>query len=73
MGGSLTGTVRKGTATHGATEFLSFPSVPLGQIVTYINKFSNNVMSRNLLLTLAAEHNGASAKPEQGITVVQDG
>jgi D-alanyl-D-alanine carboxypeptidase/D-alanyl-D-alanine-endopeptidase (penicillin-binding protein 4) len=28
-------------------------------------------MSRNLLLTLAAEHNGASAKPKQGITVVQ--
>ncbi|MEE3293974.1 MAG: D-alanyl-D-alanine carboxypeptidase/D-alanyl-D-alanine-endopeptidase [Pseudomonadota bacterium] len=71
MGGSLAGTVRKGTAAPGNTEFLSFPSVPLGQIVTYINKFSNNVMSRNLLLTLAAEHNGASAKPEQGIAVVQ--
>ncbi len=71
MGGSLTGTVRKGTAAPGGTEFLSFPSVPLGQIVTYINKFSNNVMSRNLLLTLAVEHDGASAKPEQGIAVVQ--
>ena len=71
MGGSLTGTFRKGTAAPGDTEFLSFPSVPLGQIVTYINKFSNNVMSRNLLLTLAAEHNGASAKPEQGVAVVQ--
>ena len=71
MGGSLTGTFRKGTAAPGDIEFLSFPSVPLGQIVTYINKFSNNVMSRNLLLTLAAEHNGASAKPEQGVAVVQ--
>ena len=70
MGGSLTGTFRKGTAAPGDTEFLSFPSVPLGQIVTYINKFSNNVMSRNLLLTLAAEHNGAPAKPEQGVDVV---
>ncbi|MDK2754879.1 MAG: D-alanyl-D-alanine carboxypeptidase/D-alanyl-D-alanine-endopeptidase, partial [Gammaproteobacteria bacterium] len=63
MGGSLTGTFRKGTAAPGDTEFLSFPSVPLGQIVININKFSNNVMSRNLLLTLAAEHNGAPAKP----------
>ena len=71
MGGSLTGTFRKGTAAPGDTEFLSFPSVPLGQIVTYINKFSNNVMSRNLLLTLAAEHNGTSAKPKQGVAVVQ--
>ena len=71
MGGSLTGTFRKGTAAPGDIEFLSFPSVPLGQIVTYINKFSNNVMSRNLLLTLAAEHNGASANPEQGVAVVQ--
>ena len=71
MGGSLTGTVRKGTAARGATEFLSFPSVPLGQIVTYINKYSNNVMSRNLLLTLAAEHYGAPAKPQQGVAVVQ--
>ena len=71
MGGSLTGTVRKGTAAPGNTEFVSFPSVPLGQIVTYINKFSNNVMSRNLLLTLAAEHNGTSAKPKQGVAVVQ--
>ena len=71
MGGSLTGTFRKGTAAPGDTEFLSFPSVPLGQIVININKFSNNVMSRNLLLTLAAEHNGAPAKPEQGVAVVQ--
>lgn len=71
MGGSLTGTFRTGTAAPGDTEFLNFPSVPLGQIVTYINKFSNNVMSRNLLLTLAAEHNGASVKPEQGVAVVQ--
>ncbi len=71
MGGSLTGTVRKGTAASGVTEFLSFRSVPLGQVVTYINKFSNNVMSRNLLLTLAAEKNGPSAKPEQGVAVVQ--
>jgi D-alanyl-D-alanine carboxypeptidase/D-alanyl-D-alanine-endopeptidase (penicillin-binding protein 4) len=39
-------------------------SDPLAQIVRDINKFSNNVMARQLYLTLAAELGGPPAQPE---------
>lgn len=34
--------------------FLRIESPPLGDVIRYINKYSNNVMSRHLFLTLAA-------------------
>jgi len=35
--------------------FLQIMSPPLTDVISYINKFSNNVMARNLFLTLGAE------------------
>jgi D-alanyl-D-alanine carboxypeptidase/D-alanyl-D-alanine-endopeptidase (penicillin-binding protein 4) len=37
------------------TLFLQSNSPPLTDVISYINKFSNNVMARNLFLTLGAE------------------
>jgi serine-type D-Ala-D-Ala carboxypeptidase/endopeptidase (penicillin-binding protein 4) len=37
------------------TLFLQVMSPPLTDVISYINKFSNNVMARNLFLTLGAE------------------
>lgn len=41
--------------------FARIESPPLATLIGYVNKFSNNVMSRHLLLTLGAEAYGAPA------------
>ena len=53
-GGVITGNTRSGTAPEGAPPLLSFSSIPLADAVRNLNKYSNNVMTRNLFLTLGA-------------------
>lgn len=55
MGGKLDGRCRVSDAPQHAQLLLERPSEPLANIITGINKFSNNVMSRQLLLTVGAE------------------
>jgi len=64
MGGSWRGTLREGTAPPAAQPLYVHDSEPLGEIVRDINKLSNNVMARQLYLTLAAEFGGSPARPE---------
>ena len=54
-GGRLSGGMRLGTAPPDAEPFYSLESPPLADMITYINKYSNNVMARQLFLTLGAE------------------
>jgi D-alanyl-D-alanine carboxypeptidase/D-alanyl-D-alanine-endopeptidase (penicillin-binding protein 4) len=46
-------------------------SVPLSDIITSINKYSNNVMTRHLLLTLGAETFDPPATVEKGVEAVK--
>jgi D-alanyl-D-alanine carboxypeptidase/D-alanyl-D-alanine-endopeptidase (penicillin-binding protein 4) len=55
LGGVLSGGVREGTVPPGMKLFYSHESPALAEIVRDINKFSNNVMARQLYLTLGAE------------------
>jgi serine-type D-Ala-D-Ala carboxypeptidase/endopeptidase (penicillin-binding protein 4) len=55
LGGSFKGGVRGGTVPPGARLLYSAESPPLSEVVRDINKFSNNVMARQLFLTLSAE------------------
>ena len=64
MGGSWSGKVREGSVSPGARLLYRHESEPLAEIVRDINKFSNNVMARQLFLTLAGELGGAPARPE---------
>lgn len=64
MGGSWTGALREGSASPAARLLYTHESAPLAAIVRDINKFSNNVMARQLYLTLAAEMGGAPADPQ---------
>jgi D-alanyl-D-alanine carboxypeptidase/D-alanyl-D-alanine-endopeptidase (penicillin-binding protein 4) len=64
MGGTWSGKVREGTVPPTARLLYRHDSPPLGEVVRDINKFSNNVMARQLYLTLAAELGGAPARPE---------
>ena len=54
LGGTLGGQVRDGVTPSGATALATQQSPTLGEIVREINKFSNNVMARQVFLTLDA-------------------
>ncbi len=55
MGGSLKGGYRLGTAPETAQELVNVPSRTLAENIASINKYSNNVMARQLLLTIGNE------------------
>jgi serine-type D-Ala-D-Ala carboxypeptidase/endopeptidase (penicillin-binding protein 4) len=71
MGGSWSGKVREGVVPAGARLVYTHESEPLGEAVRGINKFSNNVMARQLFLTLAAELVGTPALPENATRAIQ--
>ena len=66
QGGTLTGQVRGGVKPKGATLFHTHDSPELGVVVRDINKWSNNLMTRTLFLTLGMEHGGRPATLEKG-------
>jgi len=53
LGGSLGGNVRDGRVPPGARLIVAATSPQLSEVVRDINKYSNNVMARQLFLTLA--------------------
>lgn len=55
QGGRIEGGVREALVPVGARVLHAIVSPPLADIVRSINKYSNNVMTRQLLLTLGAE------------------
>jgi serine-type D-Ala-D-Ala carboxypeptidase/endopeptidase (penicillin-binding protein 4) len=54
-GGTWGGAIKAGITPKNARVLYTHTSAPLASMVTDINKFSNNVMARQLLLTLDAE------------------
>ena len=70
LGGDIAGEVRPATAPATNKPFLVHYSRPLSDIIKLINKFSNNVMTRQLLLTLGAELGEAPGTVEQGTQVI---
>lgn len=54
-GGELQGSYRLGRIPVDLDSLLTYPSEPLADVITSINKHSNNVMTRNLFLTLNAQ------------------
>lgn len=64
LGGSFRGTVRDGIAPPDASVLAAIDSPPLSELIRDINKFSNNVMARQLFLTL-----GGRGAPEADAAV----
>jgi D-alanyl-D-alanine carboxypeptidase/D-alanyl-D-alanine-endopeptidase (penicillin-binding protein 4) len=54
LGGTLKGNTREATLSVNAQLFATHYSAPLSEIIRDINKFSNNIMARQLFLTLGA-------------------
>ena len=71
LGGTFVGRVRDGTLNANAVKIVEQPSQSLSEIVRYVNKFSNNVMARQILLTLGSSNGGGPATPERGARAVQ--
>ncbi len=66
LGGNLSGKVKTGPVPEGAELFARSESVPLAEVVRNVNKFSNNVMTRQLMLTIGAEQEGTPGTRDKG-------
>jgi D-alanyl-D-alanine carboxypeptidase/D-alanyl-D-alanine-endopeptidase (penicillin-binding protein 4) len=71
LGGSLTGEVRDGTLPPAARPLYEIESASLSEIARDINKFSNNVMARQLFLTLSLEMLRMPASAERSARAVK--
>lgn len=67
MGGQFTGRTRiqPGAAARGRPLYAWQSTLDLGEVVHHINKFSNNVMTRMLLLEMAAASGQGALPPER--------
>jgi len=69
-GGVLEGSWRKALAPEGIEPLVSFSSLSLTDLITRVNKHSNNVMTRQILYTLSAEVQGAPGTEQGGREVI---
>lgn len=70
-GGQFTGEIAEGTIPDNATLLTEWESAPLAEAIRGINKFSNNVMARQLLLTMVAEQGARPASSGEGQQVLR--
>lgn len=71
LGGEFHGTLKDGVAPTGAQRIAAVQSPPLADVVRSINKYSNNVMARQLLMTLGAERSGPPGTPQSGAAALR--
>jgi D-alanyl-D-alanine carboxypeptidase/D-alanyl-D-alanine-endopeptidase (penicillin-binding protein 4) len=58
--------MRQGQVPGGKAPLVTFRSPPLAEVIRSVNKFSNNVMTRQIFLTLGAEKFGPPGTLEKG-------
>jgi D-alanyl-D-alanine carboxypeptidase/D-alanyl-D-alanine-endopeptidase (penicillin-binding protein 4) len=71
-GGEFSGSYWNVIKPDHAEPLLVFESWPLADVITKVNKHSNNVMARQLLFTLGAEKHGVPGTEEGGRQVVEN-
>jgi serine-type D-Ala-D-Ala carboxypeptidase/endopeptidase (penicillin-binding protein 4) len=71
-GGEFSGKLRIEATPADAKPLLSYESLTLGEIVRLTNKFSSNLMARQLLLTLGKERFGEPATLEKGADAIAE-
>jgi D-alanyl-D-alanine carboxypeptidase/D-alanyl-D-alanine-endopeptidase (penicillin-binding protein 4) len=72
LGGSVEGRLAKGPIPEDANIVLTWQSPPLAEVIRSINKNSNNVMTRQLLLTLGAELREVPGREFDGIAAIHE-
>ncbi len=70
-GGTLNGQGRLQLRPRSSALFHVATSKPLTDVITGVNKFSNNIMARQLFLTLGRESFGIPGTPEKGFKAVK--
>lgn len=70
-GGRITGTWHQGLVQAGATRLLSHESRPLSNYLWLMNKWSNNIMARQIMLTMGAEIEGTPATELKARRVIE--
>ena len=71
QGGSFSGQMASASAPDNAALLVSASSPPLADVIRLINKYSNNVMARQMLLTIAAEKTGQPGNIANGGAAIQ--
>jgi D-alanyl-D-alanine carboxypeptidase/D-alanyl-D-alanine-endopeptidase (penicillin-binding protein 4) len=71
-GGEFSGGWMNAKAPDDAEPLVAFDSLPLADIITLVNKHSNNVMARQILYTLSAEVLGPPGTENGGREVVEN-
>ncbi len=71
LGGKFTGNLKVQEVPTSATKVLEQASDPLGYVIRDINKWSNNLMARQLLLTIAAEKHSTPATEAKGFAAIK--
>jgi D-alanyl-D-alanine carboxypeptidase/D-alanyl-D-alanine-endopeptidase (penicillin-binding protein 4) len=71
-GGTWTGRVRAGPTPPQARRVAVHESAPLAMVIREINKFSNNVMTRQLFLTIGAETSRQPGTPERAVRALRE-
>lgn len=66
QGGSFNGALKIGVTPESANLLVRATSPPLADVVRLVNKYSNNVMARQMLLTIGAEVSGMPGSLENG-------
>lgn len=72
LGGRHRGGLRRGVVPQAAEPALTWRSRPLAEIIRSVNKFSNNVMTRQLLHTLGAERDGPPGTAAAGVAAIHE-
>lgn len=71
-GGVFAGTWKNAVAPEDVEPIVEFRSLPLADVISRVNKHSNNVMARQILHTLSAEVLGRPGSEEGGRKVVRE-
>ena len=71
LGGTFNGVVKSGVMPAGSNLISEWSSVTLPEVIRDINKYSNNVMARQVLLTIASDILKVPATPERGARAIQ--
>ncbi len=72
LGGKFRGTIRNQLVPENSEPAMVWHSRPLGEVIRSINKFSNNVMTRQLLYSLGAEQGGPPGTNEKGVEAIEN-
>jgi D-alanyl-D-alanine carboxypeptidase/D-alanyl-D-alanine-endopeptidase (penicillin-binding protein 4) len=71
LGGTFEGAVREGVVQPGARPLFAYRSEPVADVVRGVNKFSNNLMARQLYLAFGAITLGAPATNDKSVAAIR--